>query len=187
MHDGGPIANDPAASPACGRPVARAGDEVAGRLPDFLIIGAPKSGTQSLARWLSDHPNVFFAAQKELNCFSDDILFAEGPDSYRRHFADAGSRLAAEASPTYLASETAPSRIPALIPKARLIAILRDPVERAYAHYWWRRNWGAEKRDFVEAITQELSGRHEDRYTAEGHYVSHLRRFAAASGRDDLQ
>src|SRR5688572_22991010 len=71
-----------------------------GRLPTFLIIGASKSGTTSLAAYLSQHPEVFMSSRKEINFF--DLHYGEGVDWYRAHFADAGDRReVGEATPTY--------------------------------------------------------------------------------------
>ena len=126
-----------------------------GRLPDFLIIGAPRSGTSSLARYLRAHPEVFLARPKELHFF--DREFHRGLDWYRERFAGVdGERVVGEATPSYLYRAEAVERMAAAVPSARLIAMLRDPVARAYSHYWMERMRGRERRSFAEAVDAEL-------------------------------
>lgn len=163
-------------APAPGRP----------RWPDFVVLGAAKAGTTSLARWLSDRPEVFLAAQKELDFFSYPNVWGRGPAWYRAQFAAAGDRLAGEASPSYLGCEPAPARMAAAVPDARLVALLRDPVERAVSHYLWRRNWGAERRPLPLALEQEISGVDVVGYLHDGRYVRHLRRYAEHFPREAL-
>lgn len=143
-------------------------------LPNFLVIGAGRSGTTSLHHYLSQHPDVFLTAEKSPNFFvSQDALPPwEGPaqqvmarhwvrtlDDYQALFAGAGARAAVgEASPTYLQSRRAPARIAAACPGVRLVAILREPVGRAYAHFMGRRRDGLDRRtDFSKVVEAELS------------------------------
>jgi hypothetical protein len=124
-------------------------------LPDFLIIGAPKAGTTALHQGLVPHPQLFMSAVKEPKFFlcdgppprdggpGDAHSYREWiwqPDAYEQLFDDAppGS-LKGESTPLYLADPKAHQRIHAAIPNVRLIAVLRDPVDRAYsnwAHLW---------------------------------------------------
>jgi Sulfotransferase domain len=123
--------------------------------PTFLIIGAPKCGTTSLAYWLMDHPEVHMPPEKELYFF--DAEFERGPDWYRARLNGTGSRAVGEATPAYLATAEAPERIASFVPQTRLIALLRDPVDRAYSHY---QHWAQEKqehRNFAEVVEFELS------------------------------
>lgn len=107
-----------------------------GRLPDFLVIGAPRSGTTTLHRYLDAHPQVFMAPQKEVHFF--DRHHTRGVDWYRRQFAGATpDQTVGEASPTYLADPDARSRMAALVPDAKLVCVLRNPVDRAYSNYWY--------------------------------------------------
>jgi len=148
----------------------------AGRLPTFLIVGAPKSGTTSLAAYLAEHPDVFVSAEKELHFF--DNHFDRGVDWYRSNFAEgAGARAVGEASPTYYLHPQAIERMAALVPDARLIALLRDPVEAAWSNYWMQRSLGFERRPFDEAVRDELERRDTGRairYIFGGRYVEHL-------------
>jgi hypothetical protein len=124
------------------------------RLPTFLIVGAMRSGTTSLTRYLRSHPEVFIAPHKELHFF--DFRYAEGIDWYRSNFEGAQDEIAVgEATPNYLYIAEALPRAAELLPEARLVAILRDPVERAYSHYWHNRAVGREELGFDEALEAE--------------------------------
>lgn len=127
-------------------------------LPTFLILGAPKSGTSSLARYLSDHPQAWVAPEKELRFF--DYTYDQGLEWYRdRLAAGSGHRAVGEATPTYLFHPQARRRIAKDVPDARLVVLMRDPVDRAYSHYWhWFERMG-EKRTFEQCVEDELAGK----------------------------
>lgn len=168
-----------------------------GGLPTFLIIGAPKCGTTSLYRYLAQHPDVFMPKLKEPMFFSYDGLdvFFGGPvddsknvvtdlETYRALFAPATSETArGEASPSYLYRERAPERIKHHVPDARLIALLRDPVDRAWSSYVHLRREGQEPLDDFWAAVAAEDRRVEENwiplfhYTRVGMYGSHLDRY----------
>jgi hypothetical protein len=122
-------------------------------LPNFIIIGAEKTGSTSLYHYLSQHPDVFMCSPKEPNFFSEN-----GPihtlDEYESLFVNATTESAiGEASVGYLQSPGAGVRIKELLPSVRLIAILRDPAERAYSHYNMLLEHSAvPHRSFLEAL-----------------------------------
>jgi hypothetical protein len=162
-------------------------------LPNFLIIGAMRSGTTSLARYLDAHPEVFLAPQKEVHFF--DRHYDEGLDWYRRQFSGAsGQRAIGEATQSYIYDEPVPARMAATVPDARLVAILRNPVDRAYSHYWLNRAQGREPLEFAEALTEEpkrISGpnwgiRLGRSYLDRGRYLGQLRRVCDHYPRDSL-
>lgn len=165
-----------------------------GGLPNFLIIGAPRCGTSSLARYLRVHPEVFLAVPKELRFF--DREFDRGLGWYQERFAAVdGERAVGEASPSYLYRAEAVERMAATVPNARLIAILRDPVARAYSHYWMERMRGRERRSFAEAVDAELhAGAGVSRsaeatglaYLDRGRYLSQLERVGQHYPRSSL-
>jgi len=164
-------------------------DDGSGRLPDFLIIGAPRSGTTTLAAYLDADPNVFVAPQKELLFF--DRHFAKGVAWYRAQFAAAGdTKFAGEATPSYMYDDEAVRRMTEVVPDARLIVILREPVSRAYSSYWFRVGLGRESRTFEEAVEDELRGRPSRRPFPEGlaasTYLPALERVAARYPRTAL-
>jgi hypothetical protein len=129
-------------------------------LPNFLIIGAAKSGTTALYDLLKQHPQVYLPFDKEPLFFSRDDYFAQGMDWYvERYFKDSESfRARGEASPHYLywAEKVAPRVAQAFGTRPpKFIAIFRDPVQRAYSWYWNMVREGFEKLDFESALEAE--------------------------------
>jgi hypothetical protein len=106
-------------------------------LPDFLIIGAQKCGTTFLYQFLVQHPRVKSAFLKEVHYF--DLNFAKGNNWYRSNFPlqlrNTRRYITGEASPYYLFHPHAAKRASMVVPDAKLITLLRNPVERAYSHY----------------------------------------------------
>jgi hypothetical protein len=164
-----------------------------GRLPDFLIIGAMRSGTTSVARYLGAHPDVYIAPQKEVRFF--DRNFELGLDHYRRQFAGArDDQIVGEATQTYLYDRTALDRIAETLPAVKLVAILRDPVDRAYSHYWQNRALGKEPLSFGAAVSAEperlrtagLDLRLRYSYLDRGRYLDQLKRVTERFSRSAL-
>ncbi len=109
--------------------------------PNAFIIGAPKCGTTSLAAYLGQHPSIYMSPIKEPGFFAPEVAAMDPAiiqdwDAYLRLFVGArGERVIAEASVAYLSSVNAPAGLAARVPGARLIAVLRDPADRLFAHY----------------------------------------------------
>lgn len=125
---------------------------------DFIIIGAQKSGTTTLFKYLEGHPQIYMPPEKEAPFFSDESRYQKGWDWYLQEFFTEGqpNRLWGKASPQYMAYPCVPERIHEMMPDIKLIAILRDPVERAYSHFKMNLRRGIEKRPFQEAICDQL-------------------------------
>jgi hypothetical protein len=156
-------------------------------LPHFMIVGAKRGGTTSLYNYLLEHPQVaplFPARQQIKGVRFFDLNFHRGVGWYRSHFpaAAAGRQdrngrrvIAGEASPYYLFHPLAAERAGRAVPEAKIIVLLRDPVERAYSHYKERVRHGAEPcGSFEEAIDREpgrLAGE-EERILADPTYHS---------------
>ena len=123
----------------------------------FLVIGGQKCATTTLFRHLASHPQIYMPPQKEVNFFAKPERFARGLDWYlATHFADApAGAICGEASPLYLALGSAAQRIRASVPGARLVALLRNPIDRAYSHYRMAVRRGLEARDFATAIREQ--------------------------------
>lgn len=182
-------------------------------LPDFLVIGAQKAGTTSLYAYLSSHPGIVPAAHKEIHYF--DVHYTRGEHWYRamfptrRRLATAnghGHRLVTgEASPYYLFHPLAAQRAGGLLPDARLVVLLRNPVERAWSHYRHEVRAGRERLDFAAALAAEpdrLSGadaalraglsnaatlaHRTCSYVARGRYAEQLRRWLEYYPRESL-
>jgi hypothetical protein len=156
--------------------------------PDFLIIGAKRGGTTSLANYLQEHPRVLPllpARQRIKGPHFFDSNFELGMRWYRSHFPTAAWRralerrgggpvMAGDASPYYLFHPLAAARAAERVGDTRVIALLRDPVERAFSHYKERVRHGAEPLGFEEALEAEperLAGEAE-RIVAEPGYLS---------------
>lgn len=139
-------------------------------LPTFVGVGASKSGTTSLARWLEAHPDLFVAPQKELRFFT--LHWDRGLDWYAEQFAGAAGRPCGEFTPDYMNDQQAVERMAATVPDARLLVCLREPVSRLLSHYWHQRLRGSERRPLREAVAEEPD------YVARGHYLPQLVRLA---------
>jgi hypothetical protein len=122
--------------------------------PTFLILGAPKCGTTALHYALSRHPDVFMAPDKDPLYFELDAEYDLGPEAYwQRYFTTwRGEAAAGEARPTKLMLPFVPDRVLRSFPDVRLVAILRDPADRAFSHWWMRRCNGLEPLEFAEAL-----------------------------------
>lgn len=152
-------------------------------LPDFIIIGAQRCGTTSLYFYLTKHPCIVPAFTKEVHFF--DKNFVKGVAWYRAHFPSFSYRtyveqirkqnlVTGEATPYYIFHPAAPKRISEVVPEVKLIALLRNPVDRAYSHYQYEVRRGRETLSFEDAIGREverLSGERE-RILRDGSYYS---------------
>jgi hypothetical protein len=184
-------------------------------VPELIVIGAKRGGTTSLWKYLDAHPGVlptFPRAEQIKGTYYFDEEWARGPRWYRSHFPTTWARrraarrlgyapIAFEASPYYLFHPHAPARAKRVAPDALIVAVLRDPVERAFSHWKERRNH-TEDLDFVDALAAEAerTGGEEARmvadprvvspahrhqtYVAQSRYAPMLERWFAAYGRD---
>lgn len=188
---------------AQGRVSARTPTGTWRRLPDLLVIGAQRSGTSTLYRHLGRHPDVAPSLRKEVEYFSR--RYWRGERWYRAHFALAAGRRRTcfEATPDYLFHPLAATRAAAVVPDARLVVMLRDPVVRAWSHYHHMVDLGYEDLDFEAAVAAErarcaddlarLSDEAHDpvsllrySYVGRGHYAEQLARWLAVFPRERL-
>lgn len=137
--------------------VAQHGNSGTRRGPDFVVIGATKCGTTSLYEYLQHHPQVLPAAWKEIAYYRYP---ERGHDWYLSHFPrmpDGNTRfLTGEASTCYIGMPSVKHLLQRDFPNARLIAMLRDPVDKAISHFHHDRKLGVETRSLEEALTSEL-------------------------------
>lgn len=123
-------------------------------MPNFIIIGSQKGGTSSLYNYLIQHPCIKAAFKKELHFF--DVNFEKGNDWYRSRFPLYEQNfITGEATPSYIFHPHAPKRIAELTPAVKLIALLRNPVDRAYSHYNHNLRKKREKLPFEVALEKE--------------------------------
>jgi hypothetical protein len=156
-----------------------------GALPDFLIIGAQKGGTTFLYNVLRRHSHFKPAVVKEIHFF-DTPSFGRGVDWYRTHFPLQQQRngqrvITGEASPYYLFYPHAARRVAETIPQAKLIALLRNPVDRAYSDYQHTFRQGNETLGFREALEAEeerLRGEKEKILADESYHSRNYRRYS---------
>jgi hypothetical protein len=188
---------------------------------DFLLIGAQKAGTTSLFEYMRRHPEIYMPPEKEISFF--DRKYARGPDWYLRtalRGAPAGA-VCGEASVGYMGGapfgeiadterwvedvseryekpyeQVIPRRIRALVPDAKLICVLRDPVERAYSHYLMSVLNNFETRSFEDAVSSLVQPRTLERsravptdtnsYITYGEYARILHGYTSVFPRDQL-
>src|ERR1041385_3811922 len=126
----------------------------------FILAGAQKSGTTALRYFLEKHPRISMGDQEEMHFFDNDPLFSGSVDYQllHRHFPRlARSTIAGECTPSYLYWKPAAERIWNYNPQIKLLVLLRNPVERAFAHWNMQRFKGREPLDFFEAVKEEKS------------------------------
>ncbi|MGD1809417.1 sulfotransferase domain-containing protein [Dapis sp. BLCC M126] len=125
------------------------------KLPNFIIIGVMKSGTTSLYNYLIQHPQIIPAKKKEVHFF--DKNFHKGIYWYRSHFPLFSNLdyVTGEGSPYYIFHPLVGQRIAKTIPQVKLIAVLRNPINRAFSHYQRNVARGYENLSFEEAIDRE--------------------------------
>jgi hypothetical protein len=146
-------------------------------LPNFIVIGAPRCGTTWVHDNLRQHPDIFLPKIKELHFFDNH------PDKSIEHYESlfstwSGQKAVGEITPNYLSGAFSSNRrIPELIhqylPNIRLIAVLRNPVERAYSHYWF--NVSQDARNVGVTFEEKLAQR--PQIIEEGLYADHLSRY----------
>jgi hypothetical protein len=162
-------------------------------LPNFFVIGAPKAGTSSLYEYLRMHPQVYMSPVKEPMFFMPvtgapkdrrpNGQRVEAFEEYQALFDGVTDESAiGEASASYLQGAGCAASIHEVVPDARLIALLRNPVDRAFSGYSMRVSHGIEDRTFTEAVRAELdpgaeTGRARFRYLSPGYYGRHLERY----------
>lgn len=167
-------------------------------MPNFLIIGAMKSGTTALYYYLEQHPEIYMSPVKEPDFFSSQKQ--ENPadpvtsiETYQNLFSGArGERAIGEASHSYLYEPGAASEIERYIPETRLIAILRNPIDRAYSHFLHMVRSGAEPLDdFARALTEDRVGALKERafqdYIGRGLYYEQLERYFTKFPREHIR
>jgi hypothetical protein len=132
---------------------------------EFLVIGAPKSGTTALFHYLRHHPGIFIPAQKELAFFSEEELFAQGWQKFAVPYFHGAptNRLWGKITPEYMRHPcVVPKRLYQTMPLVKLIVLLRNPIDRAFSHYRMglKRNWkGQSAQSFEQMVSRETSSK----------------------------
>jgi len=159
---------------------------------DFFIVGAPKAGTTSLYHYLNEHPEISMSSQKEPDYFSDADIQNEGMyygknriDTIKKYhdlFDDnSESKLKGEASVSYLFYKDVPQKIKAYNPDAKIIIMLRDPVDRAFSHYLMDYRLGLVSDSFEDIIDQKSVHKNAklfyQQYVELSEYASQVKRY----------
>ena len=125
-------------------------------LPNFVLIGAMKAGTDSLWEYLRAHPQVFMSVPKEIDFFVKELSWDRGIPWYETHFAQAGAaKVVGEASTSYSkwpVHDGVPERLASVIPDVRLVYLVRQPIDRIESQYLHQRLLGLERRSIGEAV-----------------------------------
>ena len=131
--------------------------------PNFFIVGAPRAGTTTLYDYLKRTDGVFMSPKKEPHYFSQGIPHAKAPHAIRdkkKYLSlfngTKNEKAVGEASSSYLWDPRAPQLIHKQVPEAKIIIILRDPIERSYSNYFWRIGSGRKFSSFYDAIQKSL-------------------------------
>jgi hypothetical protein len=153
------------------------------RLPDFIVIGAKKSGTSMLFAWLGAQPEIVLPVVKEPDFFSRG--WHNGRERYLALFSEIPpDKLTGEASNSYTDPDLADlssARIADVVPNAQLIYLVRDPIERIRSHYRHELQRGRERRPFLDAIGDPNSA-----YVRYSRYYTNIRPYLDRFSRDQL-
>jgi hypothetical protein len=147
-------------------------------LPNLIIIGGMKCGTTSLHYYLSQHPEISMSRQKELDFFVESKNWVKGLDWYESQFKTA-AKVIGEASPNYTSwfqFPQVPARMHQLLPNAKLIYVVRHPIDRMIAHYIHNYSYGREDQDIDSVLLNGPMNRYLDRslyYSQLSHYLEY--------------
>jgi hypothetical protein len=139
---------------------------------DFLVIGAHKSGTTALFQYLRYHPQIFLPPEKEIAFFSNESWFAQGWDKFAEEFFYQASlnALWGKVTPQYMAFSRVPQRLHDTMPEVKLIALLRNPVDRAFSHYRMALRTNSERRTFEDVVSKNRKEDKSPGYFSLGEY-----------------
>ena len=178
-------------------------------MPDFVVIGAPKCGTTSVYSFLCSHPAVEPALTKEIHYFDESFKRNLGDLWYRHNFPTTAllrrhGSITGEATTTYMLYPHAATMMKKAAPDARIIVMLRDPVDRAYSDYQMMMRYGMEYMSFEDALAAEQARVESERvriesdpgfrwfyvpnysYVGKGQYAPQLERWLTCYGRDQI-
>jgi len=162
-------------------------------IPNFILFGVQRSGTTSLYNYLIQHPYIVSSITKEIGFF--EANYFRGINWYKSHFPTTCHKyflkqkrkheiITGEATPSYINHPKAPERIFSMIPNIKLILLLRNPVDRAYSHYFQSVKLGRENLSFEKAIdieAERLQGEEKKMLTNEDYYSLAYHNFAYLS------
>jgi hypothetical protein len=162
--------------------------------PNFFIVGAPKAGTTSLYEYLKQIPGVYMSPEKEPRYFSPNYQYRRigNQEKYLQLFsASKDEKIIGEASPSYLRDPDAARLIHETIPDAKIVILLRDPVERAFSHYLMYLQRYTIKSSFSETIRIDLKILRKDKQIEgileAGFYYEQIKRYIEKFGKNQVK
>jgi len=167
---------------------------------DFFIVGAPKSGTTSLFHYLDEHPEIEMSSQKEPDYFSDKDIQNRGMyygknridtiEKYHDLFEDTNSRLKGEGSVSYLFYNNVPAKIKEYNPNAKIIIMLRNPIDRAFSHYLMDYRLGVVSNTFEDIVFKQSKHKHSSlfyqQYVKVSEYTVQIERYLDFFSADNI-
>ena len=161
---------------------------------DFAIIGVQKAGTTSFFNYVGQHPQVYMPRFKEMQFFVFDEEYARGESALDPYFKDIGQQpLVGFAHVHMIYFPEVARRLHQRNPDMKILAVLRNPIDRAWSAYWFARERGTEKLPFEETMAledQRATGTYQEQsqltYLRHGHYAEQLQAYADVFGKDRL-
>ncbi|NEP13288.1 MAG: sulfotransferase domain-containing protein [Symploca sp. SIO1A3] len=151
------------------------------KLPNFIIIGAAKSGTTTIYQYLCRHPQIYMSTPKEPDFFAIDEVYGRGMDWYSSLFSEAKpDQICGEASTTYSRLHKHPKaaeRLAQAVPDAKLIYIMRHPVDRAYSFYVHRLKGARHKPEFAVGKTFEETIEQQSEFVDSSYYLFQIEKY----------
>lgn len=178
------------------------------RLPNFLVIGAPKSGTTSLYAYLKQHPDIYLPVRKELHYFTYELLNenVNGPgdravisslcssfDDYAMHYREVkDEKMIGEVSPSYLLFPEVAKRIKSILGEVKIVIMLRNPVEKAYSQYMHMVRDNLENLMFYDALMAEEERKKEGwsniwQYAGSSVFAEKVRAYISVFGKENVR
>lgn len=162
------------------------------RTLDFAIVGAQKAGTTSFFNYVGQHPQIYVPRFKEMQFFVFDEEYARGEPALDPYFRDLGSQaIVGFAHVHMMYFRVVAERLHRRNPEMKILAVLRNPIDRAWSAYWFARERGTESLSFEEAMEAEPrrdAGTYQERgqltYLRHGHYAEQLQVYVDLFGRD---
>ena len=159
-------------------------------LPNFLIIGAAKSGTTTLYQYLCRHPQIYMSTPKEPDFFSIDPNYARRMDWYSSLFNEAkANQICGEASTTYSRWHQHPKaaeRIAQALPNVKLIYIMRHPIDRAFSFYVYRFKSARYKPEFAVSNTFEKTIEQQSEFLDSSYYLKQIEKYLQFFSRESM-
>ncbi len=167
---------------------------------DFFIVGAPKAGTTSLYHYLNEHLEIEMSSQKEPDYFSDSLIQNKGMyygknridtlEKYNNLFINPEVKLRGEGSVSYLFYDDVPLKIKTYNPEAKIIIILRDPVDRAFSHYLMDYRLGLVSESFEDIINKKSKHKNAhlfyQQYIQVSEYAPQIKRYLNVFKRENI-